>query len=57
MVLLKVNSPGIAVNPFKGNCPWPINVDAVTFRLSLQSMEIKSRDIKIPQGFRNIQGR
>jgi hypothetical protein len=57
MVLLKIDSPSIAVAPFKGNCPWPINMEANPFRLSSQSMEIKTGDIKICQAFRNIQGR
>jgi hypothetical protein len=57
MVLLKIDSPSIAVDPFKGNCPWPIDMEAIPSRLSSQSMEIKSGDIKICQVFRNIQGR
>ncbi len=57
MVLLKIDSPSIAVDPFKGNCPWPINMEAISFRPASQSMELKSGDIKICQAFRYIQGR
>ncbi len=57
MVLFKIDSPSIAVDPFKGNCPRPINMEAITFWFSSHSMEIKSGDIKICQAFRNIQDR
>jgi len=55
MVLFKINPVCITLFPFKGNAPWAIHMDAVSFRLPPQTMEIEPRHLQIIQYFSLIQ--
>jgi len=56
MVLLQVNTTGIAFSPFKGDAPWTVDVQTVTFRLPLKPMELQPGKLEICQRARLIEG-
>ena len=47
MILFKIDPQRIAIFPLKGDTPWAVNVDTVTFRYSVKAVEIESRHIQI----------
>jgi hypothetical protein len=49
VVLLDIDSYGIPVYPFKCDAPGPVYVNAVPDGVSVKRMEIKSRQVRIPQ--------
>jgi hypothetical protein len=49
VVLLEIDSYGIAVYPFKCDAPRPVYVNAIPNRVSVKGMEIKPWQIRIPQ--------
>jgi hypothetical protein len=57
MILLKVDSPSVAVKPLEGDAPRPVHVDAAAFRLSMQNMEVETRYCKIFQAVSVVQRR
>jgi hypothetical protein len=56
MILFKVNAIGIAFRPFEGDAPWTVDMQTVTYWLSLQAMKLHPGQIQIPQRARLIQG-
>jgi hypothetical protein len=47
MVLFQVNAIGIAFCPFEGDAPWAIDMQAETYRLSLQSMKLHPGQMEV----------
>jgi hypothetical protein len=45
VILLEIDPERIAILEFECDTPWAVDMDAITFRLSVKRMKIKSGDI------------
>lgn len=46
MVLLEIDTAGLAVFEFKRDAPWSIDVDRIALRIEpLQGMKVEARDV------------
>ncbi len=58
MVLLQVDAPSVALNPFERDAPRSADMNTVAFRFPAQSMKVKSRYVDCDELFgliKNIQ--
>ncbi len=47
MIVLKVHPPGIAILPLEGDTPRTVDMHAVPFRLTSQSVEVEAGNFKV----------
>lgn len=55
MILDQIHPPGITVQPFEGDAPWPVHMNGVTFWFTFQAMKIEPGNVQIFQPFRFVQ--